>query len=131
MLFRYCAAQVNDRQQHKNVSLQECNAYVQADEDDRDTDRNHGEKDESHQVPGENVGPQTNRERQQPCNMADQFDGKHQCRQKDADNERHPLHGRSEEMLEIVPYAVMLDALPVVVTERTDSTAQGNDWNSS
>jgi len=63
--------------------------------------------------------------------MADKLDRKHQSRQEDANHEGHPLHGRSEEMFEIVGHAVMFDALPVVVTERTNSAAQGNDWNPS
>jgi hypothetical protein len=62
VLFRHCPRNINDRQQHEHVSLENRNHDVQAEENDRYADRDHGKEYECDQVAGENVCPETHRQ---------------------------------------------------------------------
>src|ERR1700733_14827933 len=70
VLFGNRARHVDDRQQHEHVRLQDGDHDVQAAEDDRDADRDHRKENQRDQVAGENVGPETNRQREQTREMA-------------------------------------------------------------
>src|SRR5579872_3102895 len=130
MLFRHRSRNINNRQQHKHVRLQNRNDDMQSAEDNRNADRNHRKENQGDQIPGENIGPQTHCERKQAREVADQFDRQHQNRHQDARDQRHPFHRRSKKMQQIFRPGV-LESQRVVVQEGTDRAAQWYHRNAS
>src|SRR5258706_3508074 len=123
------AGDINDRQQHEHISLQNCDHNVQSAEDNRHADRNHGKEYERDQIAGKYVGPQTHRQRKQTREVAHQLNRKHQHRQQNLRNQRHTFHRRSEEMQEVLDAGV-LESLSVVVQERANGATQRHHGHS-
>src|SRR5579862_520524 len=130
MLFRHRSRNINNRQQHEDIRLQNRNDDMQSAEDDWNANRDHGKENQGDQIAGENIGPQTHGERKQARKMADQFDRQHQNRHQDARDQRHPFHWRSKKMQQIFRPGV-LESLRVVVQEGTDRAAQRHHRNAS
>ena len=61
--------------------------------------------------------------------VADQFDREHQGCEQNPGNQRHAFHWRSEEVQQIF-WAGVFESLRVIVEERADRAAEGNNRNS-
>src|SRR6266567_1844880 len=101
---------------------------MKAAEDNRNADRDNRKENQRDQIAGENVGPETNGERQQTGEVADQLNGKHQRGQQNLGNQRHAFHGRSEKVQQIFRSG-MFETLGVVVEKSADGAAQGHNGN--
>ena len=98
-------------------------------EDDRDPDRNHGKENQRDQIARENIRPKTNRKREEPGEVTDQFDRQHQPCQGNPRHYGHAFHGRAEKMQKILEPG-MLETLQVVINECADGASQRHHRNS-
>ena len=57
MLVGDSSRNINDRQQHEHIGLQNCDDNVESHEKDRHSNRDHGKENEGDQIAGENVSP--------------------------------------------------------------------------
>src|ERR1700693_1534449 len=82
MLFSYGSRQIERGQQNENIGLQERHADVQSQKGDRHSDRNQRKEDEGDHISGEHVGIKTDGQRQDPSQMAYQFNRNHERRER-------------------------------------------------
>src|SRR5947209_9836554 len=116
MLVRDSATDVDHREQHKNIGLQETHKQVQADKNDGDDEFSQRNKSQVNLFAGKHIGVKTNGERKRPGEVADDFDRQHQWRQQDH---------RPQELFDI---AATIRTKPgrVIEEERYHCQAKGN-----
>src|SRR5580692_10524210 len=118
VLDRDCLGQVDQGQEHENVGLDQGDSEVQAEEDDWNSQRHHGEEDQGQQVAGKHVRVKTDGERHDAGEVRDDLDGKEQ--------RSDPPDGPGK-VLDVSPETLGADAVPVVVEEGQQGDAEGHD----
>src|SRR3984893_7820034 len=109
MIVRRRLSQINHRQQHEHIRLNDGHAQVQPEKHRWDCDRHQREERQRHQVAGKHICVKTYGEREDARKVRDDLDRQHQPG-KPPD--------RSEEVLQVANRALLAKAVVLVVQER-------------
>src|SRR5690348_9804980 len=125
MSFACGAGQIHSRQQDEDIRLDKRNSNMQSDEDDGYRDRDQGNEHQNDHVARKHVSVQTNCERQDAREMADNLQRKHQNCKRRASAPMHALHWRAGEVRDVFKPGLP-EAVRLVIDENADRAPERN-----